>query len=62
MLCILTFIYTAVISCSLASFTYTYSYEIAHLYTEDMDTAALLKNCLESLAIAIALQGFALSL
>ena len=61
-LCLLTFIYTTIITCILASLTYTYAYEIAHMYTEDMDTAALLKNCLESLSGAIALQGFALSL
>ena len=59
---IMTFIYSSVITLVLGLLTYNYSYEIANAYTEDMDTVALLKNCLESLAVSVSLTGLALSL
>lgn len=62
MVIIMTFIYSSVITLVLGLLTYNYSYEIACAYTGDMDTVALLKQCLESLALSIFLAGFALSL
>lgn len=37
--------------------TYNYSYEIAVTYTEDMDTVALLKGCLESMTLQFSFLG-----
>ena len=62
MLCLLTLLYSSSITIFFGILTYFYSHEIASMYTQDMDTLALLSNTLQSLSVSIALLGFTLSL
>ena len=39
-------IYSLTTTIGLSLFSYTYAYEIAATYTQDMDTVALLKGCI----------------
>ena len=58
----MTLIYSASITIFFGLLTYFYAHEIATMYTQDMDTLALLSNTLQSLSYSIALLGFTLSL
>ena len=46
MLCLLTLLYSSTITIFFGILTYFYSHEIASMYTQDMDTLALLSNTL----------------
>ena len=62
LLCLMTVIYSTLISSALGCLTYTFSHEIAYAYTEDETALESLDPCLKSLAFSLALCGLALSL
>ena len=55
-------IYSLTTTIGLSLFSYTYSYEIAATYTQDMDTVALLKGCIQSMCVLLSVLGITLSM
>ena len=61
-MCLITLIYSSLMTITIGILTYYYSYEIARAYTQDPDTLLLLRNCLQSLAFTISILGLTLSI
>ena len=61
-LCFISVIESSLIMGLIAMFTYFFAHDIANAYTDDMDTVALLKYCMESVSICIFITGTTLSL
>ena len=55
-------IYSAILTGIIAFCTYRYSYEIATMYTQDVDTVALLIPVLETLALPLFINGLVQSI
>lgn len=62
LMCLITLVYSSLMTIIVGMLTYAYSRSIAYAYTQDPDTLALLRQCLRSLALSISLLGFSLSL
>ena len=61
-LCFLSVIESTLIMSLISFLTYYYAFEIAEAYTDDMDTVALLRHCMESVSLCIFITGPTLSL